>query len=141
MTITRVSPQEAHDLVAKEGWTFVDVRSIPEFEAGHPVGSFNVPVAHAVGGGMVPNADFLAVMEKHFPRDAKLLLGCRSGGRSMRAAGILEAAGYTNLIDQRAGWDGARDAFGRLQEPGWSAAGLPTAAGPDAERGYDALKK
>lgn len=141
MSFKRVSPQEAQDLVANEGWIFVDVRSVPEFEAGHPTGSYNVPISHAVAGGMAPNPDFLAVMEKRFPKDAKIVLGCRSGGRSMRAAALLQQAGYEHLIDQRAGWDGSRDAFGRVQEAGWSAAGLPTATGPDPERGYDALAK
>lgn len=140
MTIQRVSPQEALRLVGEEGYTFVDVRSVPEFEAGHPAGAYNIPWAHAVGGSMQPNADFLAVMAKRFPKDTRLLLACRSGARSMRAAEALEAAGYTQLVDQRAGWDGARDAFGRVQEPGWSGAGLPSASGPDAERGYDAVK-
>lgn len=140
MSITRVSPQEAQRLVTEEGWTLVDVRSVPEFEAGHPAGAYNVPWAHAVGGAMQPNADFVAVMQRKFGTDAKLLLACRSGGRSMRAAEALQSAGFTNLVDQRAGWDGARDAFGRVQEPGWSAAGLPSASGPDAARGYDAVK-
>ncbi len=141
MTISRVSPQEAQRLVSEEGWTLVDVRSIPEFEAGHPAGAYNVPWAHAVNGAMQPNPEFLAVMQQRFPRDAKLLLACRSGGRSLRAAEALASAGYTQLTDQRAGWDGARDAFGRVQEAGWSSAGLPVASGPDAERGYDAVKR
>lgn len=140
MSFRRVSPQEAFDLVTREGWIFIDVRSIPEFEAGRPAGAFNVPISHAVGGVMQPNPDFVAVMERRFPKDAKLVLGCRSGGRSMRAAALLQQAGFQHLVDQRAGWDGARDAFGRVQEVGWSAAGLPSATGPDPERGYEALK-
>lgn len=141
MTIQRVSPQEAQRLVSEEGWTLVDVRSIPEYEAGHPAGAYNVPWAHAVNGAMQPNPEFLAVMQQRFPRDAKLLLACRSGGRSMKAAEALASVGYTQLTDQRAGWDGARDAFGRVQEVGWSGAGLPSASGPDAARGYDAVKR
>ncbi len=141
MTIQRVSPQEAQRLVSDEGWTLVDVRSIPEYEAGHPAGAYNVPWAHAVNGAMQPNPEFLAVMQQRFARDAKLLLACRSGGRSMKAAEALASVGYTQLTDQRAGWDGARDAFGRVQEVGWSGAGLPSASGPDAERGYDAVKR
>lgn len=141
MTIQRVSPQEAQRLVREEGWTLVDVRSIPEYESGHPAGAYNVPWAHAVAGAMQANPEFLAVMARRFPRDTRLLLACRSGGRSLRAAEALEAAGYTQLVDQRAGWDGARDAFGRAQEAGWSAAGLPSASGPDVERGYEAMKR
>ncbi len=141
MAIRRVSPQEAHALVTNEGYVHVDVRSVPEYEGGHPAGSYNVPIAHATPSGMQPNADFLAVMTARFPKDTKLLLGCMSGNRSMRAAGALEAAGYTVLVDQRAGWGGSKDPFGRVQEAGWAASGLPTATGPDAERGYEALRK
>jgi hypothetical protein len=43
----------------------------------------------------------------------------------MRAAEALTADGYTHVIDQRAGFEGPRDAFGRVLEPGWSPAGLP----------------
>lgn len=141
MATRRVSPKEAQELIEREGYVYVDVRSVPEYEGGHPSGSYNVPVAHASPGGMQPNPDFVRVMEASFPKDAKLVLGCMSGNRSMRAAGALEQAGYTDVVDQRAGWGGAKDPFGRVTEPGWSAAGLPTATGPDAERGYDALKK
>ena len=33
MPVKRVSPEEARDLMEKEGYTYLDVRSIPEFEA------------------------------------------------------------------------------------------------------------
>jgi rhodanese-related sulfurtransferase len=136
----RVSPQEALALVQNEGYVYVDVRSVQEYEGGHPAGSYNVPLMHASPAGMQPNADFLAVMEKTFPKDAKLLLGCMAGNRSMRAIAALQAAGYTDTVDQRAGWGGVKDPFGRVSEPGWSGAGLPVASGPDAARGYQALK-
>jgi hypothetical protein len=35
-------------------------------------------------------------------------------------------AGFTRVLDQRAGWDGKRGPFGEISEPGWSRAGLPT---------------
>ena len=72
-----------------------------------------------------------------FPKDAKLVVGCKAGGRSARAAEMMAAAGFTGVVDQRAGFDGARDAFGQLTEPGWQPAGLPveaaTAGGSYAE--------
>jgi rhodanese-related sulfurtransferase len=137
----RISPQEARDLVASQGYVHVDVRSVQEFEGGHPEGAYNVPFMEVGPAGMAPNADFVAVMAKVFPKDAKLVLGCLSGNRSARACAALEAAGFTALTDQRAGWGGAKDQFGRVIEPGWSGAGLPSAAGPDPERGYSALKR
>lgn len=136
----RISPQEAQELISKQGYAYVDVRSVQEYEGGHPEGSYNVPLMDVGPTGMVPNGDFVAVMTRAFPRDAKLVLGCMAGGRSAKAAAALESAGFTNLVDQRAGWGGAKDQFGRLTEPGWSGAGLPSASGPDAARGYAALK-
>ena len=79
-----------------EGWTYLDVRSIPEFDQGHPVGAVNIPLLHFQGGRMVPNAAFQRVVEATFPKDTKLVVGCKSGGRSLQAAGLLEASGYTS---------------------------------------------
>lgn len=128
--VRRVSPAEAKRLVDEEGYVYVDVRSIPEFEAERPAGSVNVPFMHQGPAGLTPNAEFVTEMTKAFPRDAKLILGCRSGNRSLRAANVLIQQGYTNVIDQRAGMDAARDPFGAITEPGWRAAGLPVESGP-----------
>jgi rhodanese-related sulfurtransferase len=137
---TRISPQEASEKLA-EGWTYVDVRTVEEFEAGHPAGAVNVPIMHAAPGGMVQNADFVRVMAAAFPKDSKIVCGCKAGGRSLRAAQVLLGQGYTNVLDQRAGWDGARDAFGQVSEPGWSRAGLPTEKGQPAGRSWADLQK
>jgi len=123
--IKRVSPAEAKRLVDEEGYVYLDVRSELEFAAGHPTGAHNVPLMNAGPRGMAPNPEFLAVVEAVYPKDTKLVLGCRSGGRSMRAAEAMIASGYTTVIDQRAGYDGARDAFGQVSEEGWAPAGLP----------------
>jgi hypothetical protein len=45
--------------------------------------------------------------------------------RSLEAAEVLVAAGFANVVDQRAGWDGARGDFGELLEPGWKRLALP----------------
>lgn len=139
-TITRISPQEASAKMA-EGYVYVDVRSEAEFEEGRPQGSVNVPIAHQVGGGMAPNGDFVAVMKACFALDAKIILGCRSGHRSMRAAEALIREGYTQLLEQRAGWDGARDPFGQMAEAGWARAGLPVESGAGGAGAYGELKK
>ena len=131
--VKRVSPQEAKDLIDREGYVYVDVRSIPEWDEGHPTGSFNVPLNHLGPAGMAPNPDFLAVMEKSFAKDAKLVVGCKGGGRSLRAAGLLEQAGWQTVVDQRAGFDGGG-------EPGWRPAGLPVSRESDPEHAYSGLK-
>ena len=131
----RVSPQEARDLMQKDGYVYVDVRSIPEFQAGHPEGAFNVPLMHMGPAGMTPNPEFLDVMQRAFPRDARLVVACKAGGRSARAAAMLESAGYTNVIDQRAGYEGTQDPATGHREPGWRPAGLPVTT--DAAPGHD----
>jgi rhodanese-related sulfurtransferase len=139
--LTRVSPADADALVTGEGYVYVDVRSEVEFVGGHPAGALNVPFLLMGDGGLVPNADFLEVMDAAFAKDTKLVLGCKGGNRSLRAAKALMAAGFTNVVDQLAGWDGARDEFGQMTEPGWSRVALPTEAGEPADRSYAALKK
>jgi rhodanese-related sulfurtransferase len=138
--ITRISPEEASAKLA-EGYTYVDVRTTQEFEEGHPPGAVNVPIAHAGPGGMVPNPDFMRVMSAAFPREAKIVVGCKAGGRSLRAAQALTNAGFTEVVDQRAGWDGARNAFGQMTEPGWARAGLPVEQGQPPGRSWEDFKK
>jgi rhodanese-related sulfurtransferase len=137
--ITRISPREASEKLA-DGWIYVDVRTAEEFEAGHPAGAMNVPISHAGGGGMVPNPDFLSVMKSAFALDGKIVVGCKSGARSLRAAQALVTAGFTNVVDQLAGWDGARSAFGQVTVPGWLRAGLPTEEGQPQGRSWQDMK-
>jgi rhodanese-related sulfurtransferase len=96
----RVTPAEAQKL-QDEGWTYLDVRSESEFEAGHPPGAINVPIN--VG-------DFLSAVAQRFKKDSKLVVGCQAGGRSMRACVALEQNGYSNLADNFQGFGGWLDA-------------------------------
>jgi rhodanese-related sulfurtransferase len=129
----RVSPPEAAALL-QQGWRYLDVRSIPEFDDAHPTGAANIPLLHAQGGRMVRNDDFLRVVQANYPKEAPLVIGCKSGGRSAQAAALLEAAGYTQIVDMRGGMSGEADMFGRVNTPGWVAEGLPVerTAGPGA---------
>jgi rhodanese-related sulfurtransferase len=138
--VKRVSPREAQALL-DEGYVYVDVRSEQEFAEGHPAGAYNVPLMHLGGGGMQPNDRFGEVMLGAFPRDAKLVVGCKAGNRSLRAATALLGDGYTNIIEQRAGWDGTRDPFGQVAEAGWGPAGLPSEQGQPDDRSYASLLK
>ena len=107
MSVKRVSAAEAAEMMTEAGYVYVDVRSIPEFDAGHPEGAYNIPIMQMGPRGMAPNPDFLRVFEDSFPRDAKLILGCQTGGRSLQAAQILQAQGFSDVVDQRAGFAGA----------------------------------
>jgi rhodanese-related sulfurtransferase len=134
----RVLPAEAAGLLA-EGWIYLDVRSIPEFDQGHPVGATNIPLLHFEGGRMQPNPAFQQVVDASFPKDAKLVIGCKSGGRSLQAAGLLAAAGYTEIVDMRGGFGGERDALGRVNCAGWAEAGLPVATQAEPGKAYAEL--
>ncbi len=76
MAFRRISPEEAKQLIDEQGYAYVDVRSVQEFEAGHPEGACNVPLLEMGAMGMTPNPEFLSVMEKLFPKDSKLVVGC-----------------------------------------------------------------
>ena len=136
----RVTPPEAAELL-KQGWRYIDVRSIPEFEAGHPEGALNVPLLHLEGGRMVGNPAFQAVVEANFNKDEQLVVGCKMGGRSLQAATLLEAAGYTNVVDVRGGFAGERDPYGRVLVAGWADSGLPVATQAKAGAAYSELEK
>lgn len=137
----RISPKEAHELM-QQGYVYVDVRSEPEYEASHPTGAVNIPVMHRGPVGMSPNPQFVAAFRAAFPDPdaAKVILGCAGGNRSMRAAEILEREGYDELVEQRAGFAGARDMGGRVLEPGWQEAGLPCESGAPEGRCWSSQK-
>jgi rhodanese-related sulfurtransferase len=133
MPLRRVSAGEAAALIEREGYRYLDVRSVPEFEAGHPQGAYNIPLAHMGPFGMAPNGDFLAQVERHFPKDARLVVGCKSGGRSLQAVTLLLTSGYAQVVDQRCGFDGVPGG------PGWRACGLPSAERAEAGRSFAEL--
>lgn len=111
------------------GATLVDVRSTAEFNDGHPAGALHVPLLDADEdtGQMMPNPDFIRVMRANFAPDTSLLLSCRTGGRSARAAQMLEAFGFTNLTNVDGGYEA------------WTPAGLPTETSTPDERAYATL--
>lgn len=104
------------------------MRTAPEFEEGHPAGARNVPllVVDPATGMRRPNVRFVDEVRERFGSDARLVICCQSGGRSVRAAALLAEAGFREVVDQRAGWAGERAPGGKLRTPGWKDAGLPT---------------
>jgi rhodanese-related sulfurtransferase len=141
MPYSSVSPAEAKRLIdSPAGWKYVDVRTVEEFQSGHPADAYNVPFAiRDARGAMAPNPRFVDVIQKTFPLDAYLVIGCASGVRSVHACELLTAAGYTALTNMTCGFSGKRDATGRVVEPGWHAAGLPCEAAAPLERSYAGL--
>jgi rhodanese-related sulfurtransferase len=136
-----ISVQEAKQLI-EEGYVYVDVRSEPEYEQAHVPGAINIPLNHSgpPNQGMVANPDFVSVMERAFPKNAKLVLGCKSGARSKRAMALLEQVGFTELVELGPGFEGSRDAFGRPVK-GWIGEGLPTESGNSNGQSYADVKR
>lgn len=95
-----IEPKE----VGREKLRIIDVREPGEFsgELGHIPGAELVPL-----GTLVDAA-------KNWDRDADLLLVCRSGGRSSKAAEALARLGFKKLKNLRGGMTA------------YNAAGLPT---------------
>ena len=136
-----VSVTEARALQGS-GHTYIDVRSAREFAAGHPAGAINVPLIDAdpATGQMAPNPDFVRVIKAAFAADAALLVGCQVGGRSARAAQVLESMGFTNVANVAGGFGGLRDPMsGRVVAPGWMDESLPVETTSPPGMSYDDL--
>ena len=77
------------------------------------------------------NMAFVAQIDKIMKREGKskddpLILGCRSGSRSARAADLLARAGYTQVYNQIEGFEGDwNKETGSRDRNGWRNAGLP----------------
>lgn len=131
-----ITPQEAKALLdANDGYVYLDVRTVAEFTAGHVPGSMNIPILVLTGsGGRAPNAEFLTIAQAVLPKDAKVIVGCRSGARSKRAQGVMKTVGYAHLSNMLGGFVGKSD------QPGWSSLSYPTEAGDGGENGYAELR-
>lgn len=141
MPVKEIRPQEAHDLLAKEsGSVYIDVRTVREFAAGHPQGAVNIPVAFPdPAHGMAMNEEFVKVVESHFPKDKKILVGCQAGPRADAAARLLQQAGYQDISSVVGGFGGMRDPFGNVVAEGWVTLGLPVSQENGEGVSYDSL--
>lgn len=141
MAITQTTPATAKQLM-DQGHRYIDVRTEQEFSAGHPASAVNIPVAapDPATGQMALNPQFLATVGAHFAKDAHIIVGCHSGGRSQRAAEMLADAGYTNVVNMQGGFGGACDQMGRVVTPGWADSGLPVCRDCGPENSYAGLR-
>jgi rhodanese-related sulfurtransferase len=130
MPIAQITPPEAHQTLSQDAAVvYLDVRTEAEFQAGHPERAINIPVVFfdQAAGRPVPNPHFLTVVEATIPKEATVVVGCQAGGRSQRAAEIMEQAGYTQVSNMMGGFGGGQDQQGRAIA-GWQEAGLPVNA-------------
>lgn len=133
MPIENLEPRAAHEAMARDAArVFVDVRTMQEYDAGHPAGSVNVPWAlvDPRTGQMAPNPKFVSTMRQVAPAGATVYASCQSGVRSLNACRALEAAGWTKLVNVSSGFGGKRDPSGEVVVAGWRDAGLPVETNP-----------
>ncbi len=134
--IPQTTPEEAAKLLEKNpDAVYLDVRTEPEYAAGHPKGAYNLPVVFFDAERRpIANEEFGRVVRSLFPSAKKIIVGCQSGPRSMRAAEILQSLGYQDVTNMQGGFGGAAGVRG------WKDSGLPVEAGAAPGRSYAELK-
>ena len=138
-----ITPKEAKALLDQNaGHLYLDVRSVGEFTEGHVPGSWNIPVLFMdrAAGTRTPNEHFVDEVTEIIPKNAALIVGCRSGSRSLKAQRMLIEAGYTNVANVVGGFTGRQNDAGEVTEPGWSKLDLPIETGDGGEVGYASLR-
>lgn len=112
-------------MMRTQGYIYLDVRSRLEFSEGHPAGAINIPIEFRSAQRNGPNESFVEDVLERFEHRTKLILGCRSGVRSIGACRLLADSGFSNIVEQKLGTRGKTDEFGEVVEPGWNRLGLP----------------
>ncbi len=104
----QLAPQRVRELLeSSDGYRYLDVRTISEFRKGHIPGACNIPVAHIANPELANwsvNGQFLAVARANFPLDSPLIVGCRSGRRSVVATQIMIEAGHSRVYNLSGNW-------------------------------------
>lgn len=127
--VAEVNPKQAWNILREKPTAILlDVRSKVEFDyVGHPIDAVHVPLQEAPDWQTDP--DFVQkVIERlgESSRDITILTLCRSGKRSMLAAQLLEAQGYTHTANIAEGFEGDLDENRhRGNVNGWRFHGLP----------------
>ncbi|KAM6548608.1 hypothetical protein CsatB_020284 [Cannabis sativa] len=86
------------------GHRYLDVRTVEEFNKSHVEGALNVPYMFITQEGKVKNPEFLSQASAVCKKDDHLVVGCNSGGRSLRACVELLNDGYENVNNMEGGY-------------------------------------
>lgn len=87
--ITEISQNEVNNVI------LVDVRTPEEFNAGHIDQAVNINWF---------DSDFSEKM-KSIDKNKTIYVYCKKGGRSAKAAHLLDSLGYVNVVDLTGGYD------------------------------------
>ena len=98
---TRITPQEAREMIDNGGVQVIDVRETWEFQKGHVPGAHHIPVSTVFA------------RRAELARDRDLVFVCAVGQRSALACEMAAAAGLTRLYNLEGGTEA------------WVKAGLP----------------
>lgn len=88
--VTKITGEEAQKMMASgDAYVLVDVRTQEEFDEGHIDGAL-----------LLPNDEIETLApEQLTDKDALILVYCRSGNRSAKAASLLVSLGYSQVYD------------------------------------------
>ena len=90
-TMATIPAQEFKQCQQQGEVIVIDVRKPAEYQAGHLAGAINLPL------------DFINDHLHEFPKDKKFYIHCAGGYRSMTAASILRARGWSDMVDLAGG--------------------------------------
>ncbi|XP_059448035.1 protein HIGH ARSENIC CONTENT 1, mitochondrial [Corylus avellana] len=101
--VNTVDVHATKDLIGL-GYRYVDVRSAEEFNKSHINNALNVPYMFITQEGRVKNHNFLTQVAAICKKEDHLVVGCNSGGRSLRACVDLLNAGYARVTNMGGGY-------------------------------------
>ena len=101
-----ISPHQAQALITEDVF-FIDVRSKPEYQQGHPQASINIPLYFLKANRSVKNDHFLTDVTKlaNIQSTSSIIFTCQSGSRSHQAANVLAKAGYRQVYNMQGGFE------------------------------------
>ena len=141
MAVKQTTPPEAHQTLNNDpSVMYLDVRTESEFTAGHPEGAINIPIIFfdPATREPSPNPNFQTVVEANIAKSVTIIIGCQAGGRSQRAADMMDQAGYTDVTNMQGGFGGGKNPAGKVV-PGWRDVGLPISTDNGSGVSYTSL--
>lgn len=103
--ITEVTPQQVLEMQRRgERMTLLDVRDL------HEVNAAKIPGTLHISRGNLETK-----IEAQLPREARVIIYCATGNRSVFAADLLQEMGYTNVASMSGGIRGWIEAGGDVE--------------------------
>ncbi|KAF5727825.1 senescence-associated family protein [Tripterygium wilfordii] len=102
--VVTVNVHAAKELLSS-GYLYLDVRTIEEFNKSHVDSALNVPYMFKTQEeGRVKNPEFQNQVATICKKEDHLVVGCNSGGRSLKACVDLLNAGFANVTNMEGGY-------------------------------------